>query len=236
MARGCSSTPSCPACARRRASRRRAPRRGTAILSVASHEDLLRLARAATNLTIVVSHGRVLNFRGAMLSMDALGLFKGGTSKPGTTRLRAAGKLNHAQLGFPVTDNFRTLAFCFPFMLTNSDDQFSDMQPHLHTRGGAAQLTMLEGLRDMCNAPFEVPADWCPLSVSGCGTPDAGPWLITFCAKCVPRLHTHPGAAPPRPLPPPPPAAAHPPLHPLSTNCGPHHLVLSARGAGGCLT
>lgn len=123
--------------------------------------------------------GRLLNLDEVIKSMDTLGLWRGGTS--GTKRLRNAGSLNHVQLCFPVIGNWRTEKFCVADALAGADDQFSDMLPHFEVRGGAAQQTLLESLQDLCDAPFELPADWCPLHAPGCGEEGGKPWLVTGC-------------------------------------------------------
>ena len=153
----------------------------SALVTVPAQHHRTKLSAAAERLGIQVE-GRVLNV-GTAVNWDAIGLWVGGTT--GTTVIRAAGSLAHCQLRFEVSELQRSFHFAVPFCAVNGDDTFLDLAPHLRAALPSGR-TVLQALGDMCNAPFRIPSDWCPMGAEGCG--GQGDWLITFCHTTTPDM------------------------------------------------
>ena len=160
-------------------------RRRTAIVTASNESHRTALASAAPRLGLVVQTERILNVDVGW-NCDAIGLWTGGTD--GKRTMLSAGSLSHCQLAFPVAEMFRSLAFAVPWGLFFSDDQYSDLSPHLHAIL-SSELTVKESLQRICDAPFRVPADWCPFGAKGCDAPEPRPdWRFTFCGSWRPDM------------------------------------------------
>eukprot|EP00966_Prymnesium_polylepis_P100740 2333288-Prymnesium_polylepis.1 len=137
------------------------------LLTVPRAEDRVALIAACGALGASVETG-LLQVQ-LTANVDAIGLWTGGTS--GTSILRHAGSLSHGQFRFPFTEMYRSHLFTVPFLLSASDDQFADILPYFRTRLTSGR-TLLEALDDLCDSPFRLPKDWCPLDAAGCGSKD----------------------------------------------------------------